>query len=64
MFEIFKKKKLIAIHYINVLGLSKEKAKEKIDEYAETYAQFRDDPKIKEIFIPTTGESRLDFVKL
>lgn len=65
MFEIFKrKKKLIVVHYVNVMGYTKERAKEKVEEYAASYAQFKDDSTVKEVFIPTTSENRLEFVKL
>jgi len=61
---MFKKKKLIVVHYVNMVNYPRERVKEAIDKYAEEYAQFKGDPNVKEIFIPTNGISRLEITKL
>lgn len=59
-----KKFKIIAIHYVNVMGIASKEIKQKIEAYKADYAQFSKDKKVKEIFIPTNVEQRVEFTKI
>lgn len=62
--NLFKRKKIFVIYYVNVMGVAKENIKSKLGEYADQFSQFKDDKRVKEMFIPTNGETRVEFVKL
>jgi len=63
MLNFLKKKKLIVIHYVNVMGLSNTQTKTKLEEYKENYFHFKSDKSVVEMSIPTQGESRIEVVK-
>lgn len=64
MLDIFKKKKLIVVHYVNVMGIASQNVKNKLEDYESSYFQFREDKNVKEMCIPTNGEARVEFVKV
>ena len=64
MLEIFKKKKLIVVHYVNVMGVASQNVKGKLEDYENSYFKFGNDKNVKELCIPTNGEARVEFVKV
>ena len=59
---LFRRKKIIAVHYVNVAGLTQEKAQERVKEYKDVYSAFSNDRKVKEIFLPTQDPGRLEIL--
>jgi len=64
MFGIFKKKKLIVIHYVNVMGLASTEIALRLEKYKENYFGFKGNKNVKEMCIPTNGDARVEIVKL
>ena len=62
--ELFKRKKLIVVYYVNVMGVKESDVKQKLLEYSQSYFQFADDKNVKEMCVPTNGESRVEFVRI
>ena len=63
MFNFFRKKKLIVIHYVNVMGLTKTQIKSKLEGYEENYFHFKDDKSVEEMCIPTNGDAKVEIIK-